>query len=84
MRRGTKESYTQAGYRQIREVTKRDHWFAVWRGISQVMLLLLILLGGYIAYGYYRGLPVWEYAVGYWMIMTIRNVAEFMARRLRL
>ena len=77
-------NYTQAGYKQIGEVNKRDRQYALWRGISQMMLLLLIGLGSYIAYGYYRGLPVWEYAVGYWMIMVIRNVAEFMARRLRL
>ena len=75
------EGHVQAGYRMIQNVRKHDRWWYAWKALSQLMMILLIGMGAYITYGYYRGWAVWQWATAFWAIMTIRNICEFMAGR---
>ena len=83
MRRGTKESYTQAGYRQIREVTKRDRARKMWKIASQILVLILAGLAAYVAYGIYQGDIMWRWITVYWIVLTAKNLCDFAAGRLR-
>ena len=65
----------------IQNVRKHDRWWYAWKAFSQLMMILLIGMGAYITYGYYRGWAVWQWATAFWAIMTIRNICEFMAGR---
>lgn len=75
--------YTQAGYRQIMEANKRDRWWQLWKVLSQVFVLCLAGIAGWVAYGTYHGWVTWKMIVAYWVILTLKNVCDFMAGRLK-
>lgn len=75
--------YTQAGYRQIVKVSERDRAWRVWKILSQILVLALAGIAAYVAYGVYRGDIVWRWVTVYWIILTAKNLCDFMAGRLK-
>ncbi len=75
--------YTQAGYRQIMKVSKRDHWGQLWEILSKMLILCLVGIAGWVAYGAYHGWITWKMIVAYWVIQTAKNICDYMAGRMK-
>ncbi len=76
-----KQGHVQAGYQQIQRVQRHDRIWYAWKAFSQLLLIVSALIGAYVAYGYYEGWAIWEWAAAFWAVMVIRNLCEFMAGR---
>lgn len=46
--------------------------------ISQIFVLLLAINAGYVAYGLSRKKVMWKWIILYWVILTLKNLYEFM------
>lgn len=77
------DRFTVVGYKHIQEVNRRDRWYFVWRCLSQMFLILLIGMSAWIAYGTFRGWVVWQWATGYWALLMLKHIVDFMARRIK-
>ena len=73
--------FTKAGYQQIIKVSRKDRWWYTWTVLSQLLLILMICLGAYISYGYYRGMAIYKEATTFWALMTIKTICDFMMGR---
>lgn len=75
--------YTQAGYQQIVKISERDRMWRIWKTLSQILVLILIGVAAYVAYGIYRGDVMWRWITAYWIILTVKNLFDFLAGRLK-
>lgn len=78
-----KIGYTQAGYQQIMKVNERDRAWRTWKILSQILVLALAGIAAYVAYGVYDGWNMWRWITIYWIILTVKNLCDFMAGRLK-
>lgn len=76
-------SYTEAGYRQIKQVNKRDRRWRLWKMLSQLFVFILIVISAWAAYGSYHGRITWPWVTGYWAILALKNLWDFLAGRLK-
>lgn len=44
--------------------------------ISQTLIFLLMADAAWIAYGLYRKRNMWAWIVAYWVILTVKNLAD--------
>lgn len=75
--------YTEAGYRQIKRVNKRDRRWRLWKTLSQLFVFILIMISAWVAYGSYHEWITWPWVTGYWAILTLKNLWDFLAWRLK-
>lgn len=78
-----KESYTRTGYRRVTRVNQRDRWWVFSKFVAQLLILVLIGIAAWVAYGIYCGWIMWPWIVGYWVVLTAKNVCDFIIGRLR-
>ena len=45
--------------------------------ITHLLIILLAILAGYVAYGLYRKRNMWRWIVVYWVTLTIKNALDF-------
>ena len=46
--------------------------------ISQILIILLMLDAAWVAYGLARKKNMWKFIVLYWVILTLKNLADLM------
>ena len=44
--------------------------------INRLFILALAMISARVAYGLYRKRNMWHWIVGYWVVLTIKNVLE--------
>lgn len=46
--------------------------------VSQILVLCLILIAGWVAVGLARKKVMWKWIVLYWVVLTLKNAADFL------
>ena len=75
--------FTKAGYQQIIKVNRNDRWWYLFKVLAQLLLILMVCLGMYISYGYYRGMAIYKEATAFWALMAMKLLCDFMMGRLK-
>lgn len=44
--------------------------------LTNLLIILLAILAGYVAYGLYRKRIMWRWIVLYWCVLTAKNVLD--------
>ena len=48
--------------------------------ISQILIIFLMLDAAWVAYGLARKRNMWHWIVAYWIILTLKNLADYFKR----
>ncbi len=46
--------------------------------ISQLFILALAMISARVAYGLYRKRSMWHWIVGYWVVLTVKNIIDLL------
>ena len=49
--------------------------------ISSYLVLALAVIAAVVATGLMLGLPMWAWIVGYWMVLTAKNIVDYIGTR---
>lgn len=53
----------------------------IWKTLSQICVFLLICIAAIVAVRIYIYGQAWNWIIGYWVVLTIKNVFDFIAVR---
>lgn len=73
-----------AGYRQIKQVDRRDRQWHTLRMLSQLLTLVLVGIAAWVVYGSYHSLITWPWMAAYWAVQAAKNLCDFVAGRWKL
>ena len=76
-------SYVNAGYKQIKQVSRLDWWIRFWKILSQLFVLALCGIAIWVAYGTHHGWITWRMITVYWIVLTLKNACDFFGGRLK-
>lgn len=49
--------------------------------LSQALIIVLAVIAAIVATGLIAGLSMWAWIVGYWVTLTVKNVADYVGSR---
>lgn len=50
---------------------------SIWQKLSQICVILLILIAGVVASMLIAGIPAWLVIILYWVVLTIKNLFDY-------
>ena len=53
------------------------------RKISAMLVIVLAVIAAIVATGLIAGLAMWPWIVGYWLVLTMKNVVDYIGGRRR-
>lgn len=46
--------------------------------LTQILIFALAFIAAYVAYGLYKKRVMWKWIVAYWLVLTIKNLVDFL------
>ena len=75
-------SYVNAGYKQIKQVSRLDWWISFWRILSQILVFALCGLSIWLVYNAYNSRVTWQMIAVYWACAALKHACDFIKGRL--
>lgn len=51
----------------------------MWKDVSQMLVVILIVIAAIVAGGLMLSRNMWAWIIAYWIVLTIKNAADFFA-----